>query len=293
MLHGFLKVVISSVILLASGFANIASASLIETALSETTYDWSASCYDCSLVKDYRGHQPDDTDWTTVTGSITLSNYTIGDFFDMKALVGFTYDGPSNHVVPLNLTHKSCMDGTCLANVSGKLFHNNNFFIELTYAQFTDREATLLTSRQSRREALRQPTYIELISISDGIELVLKKCEKYADRDKYNICEKFQNNKIDNINEKRQIKNQDKLKKYDRKLNKIIDKYDRYFNKKAKDPMNVFFNNVDGEWSIGGENMPWDFGTSAKLSTVSEPSALVIFALGLIGLSFRRFKKQS
>lgn len=54
----------------------------------------------------------------------------------------------------------------------------------------------------------------------------------------------------------------------------------------------------DGEWSLSMGSRPlvlelFDFGSSAKITTVTAPSTIALFAFGLMGLASRRFKKQA
>jgi hypothetical protein len=100
MLNKFLKVVISAVILSGSGYANIASAFVVDIMPTQepllTTYEWSARCFDCNY--ETRGDTPDSSMWTDVKGSLTLSDYTIGDDITFNNLYSFIYIGPSIHL---------------------------------------------------------------------------------------------------------------------------------------------------------------------------------------------------
>jgi len=55
----------------------------------------------------------------------------------------------------------------------------------------------------------------------------------------------------------------------------------------------------DASWSFEIENIPWDFGVNAAIAPaadpiteVPEPSTLAIFALSLMGLASRKFKRN-
>jgi hypothetical protein len=88
MINKFLKVVIAAVVLSASGYASKASADLVESELTLTTYQWSATCYDCNW--DIMGATPDEKYWTKVNGSITLDNYTFGTDISLDNFVSFS-----------------------------------------------------------------------------------------------------------------------------------------------------------------------------------------------------------
>jgi len=62
--------------------------------------------------------------------------------------------------------------------------------------------------------------------------------------------------------------------------------------------MNVHFEQ-DASWAIDIEGLPWDFGVSAAIAPASnvvtdvpEPNTIAIFALSLMGLASRKFKKK-
>lgn len=287
MLNKLLKAVIAAVVLSASSYANIASAVPINT-----TYDWSASCYDCK--GDIR-IRPDDPDlWTTVTGSITLADYTIGDTFGMEAFVGFTYEGPSNHVVPFNVTNESCMSGTCLANVSGKLFDSNNFFIELTFAQFDIRTTNTLLQLAKRIESYNNPNLQVILSIDERQVIAANACIQYAEPSiVYDNCfdeEIFELNRIADV---QNYRNARIIQKYMTLVARDKRLYNAYFFKFAKHKQHVKFDLVNADWDIGDGLISKDYGTNARYNEVAEPGVLAILALGLMGLSLRRFKKLS
>ncbi|MFT6896880.1 MAG: hypothetical protein ACJA13_001285 [Paraglaciecola sp.] len=285
----FLKLIFSVTILSTSCLLNIANA----TPIISTTYDWSASCYDCGV--DDMGSKPKDTDlWTTVTGSITLADYTIGDTFDMEAFVGFTYEGPSKHVVPFNVTNESCMSGTCLANVSGKLFDSNSFYIELTYAQFDAKVAAILMKYTRLIERYRHPRLADIVSEDEADEYAADFCIEYiTEVGKYEKCIAESLDRVDIHNARVTRQNDIIVRKYAAYEKKYSSIHAKYFSKFNKGEVVVSFENANGEWSIGDSSSKFDFGISAVITPVNEPGALAIFTLGLMGLSFRRFKKQS
>jgi hypothetical protein len=119
MINKFLKIIISAVILSASGYANIASADVILT-----EYEWNATCYDCA-------NGPDDpTLWIGVTGSITLSDYTLGDDITSANFISFAYTGVSQFLPMFTVGTGESFDFTTQA-VSGKLYANADLTLEL------------------------------------------------------------------------------------------------------------------------------------------------------------------
>jgi hypothetical protein len=130
MLNKFLKVVISAVILAASGYANNASADFVETELSQTTFDWSATCYDCKIGNPVNEIPADPTLWKGVTGSITLSDYTLGDAITSANFISFAYTGVSQFLPMFTIGKEEGYDFS-LSQVSGTLYANADLTLEL------------------------------------------------------------------------------------------------------------------------------------------------------------------
>jgi len=93
-----LKNILASLCLLA--LSQTASADLIIDpidSIDSTTFNWTATCEDCSSVRGVSAENSDD--WQTVWGSIVVSGYDEDQIFHINSdnLISFSYEGPSDH----------------------------------------------------------------------------------------------------------------------------------------------------------------------------------------------------
>jgi len=297
MINKFLKVVISAVILAASGYASKASAIFVESELSLTTYEWSATCYDCkdgNLIN----KRPEDPElWKGVTGSITLSDYTLGDAITSTNFVSFAYTGVSQFLPMFTVGTGEGFDFTT-AFVGGTLY--------------TNAELTLELLGYNSSPAPREPSYSVIPTLEDLVDDYDADSQRTFDR-------AFQKCYVDavfgNVNTRLCIKHAqtafDEMTEaiseaQDRILMLVLDNEDmkREFDTSEEAYIQaIAINASPKEWSIGRyEDESMDIGDEfvvlglppiAPPNQVSAPATLAIFALGLMGLASHRFKKQS
>jgi hypothetical protein len=308
MINKFLKVVISAVILAASGYASKASAIFVESELSLTTYEWSATCYDCkdgNLIN----KRPEDPElWKGVTGSITLSDYTLGDAITSTNFVSFAYTGVSQFLPMFTVGTGEGFDFTT-AFVGGALY--------------TNAELTLELLGYNSSPAPREPSYSAIPTLEDLVDdydadtqgtkwnatmACLRRApslpnlpEVLKARKRRNMQECLDNADaaFDEMNDAIEDAEDDirDLNSYNA-VKKI--KYEQSMEAHIRA---MAVNIAPTEWSFGrNEGESLDIGSAfvvrvlkpiAPPSQVSAPATLAIFALGLMGLASRRFKKQA
>ena len=90
----FLKIVLTSLIVLASASINIVNAASIPIL---STFEWEGTCYDCN---GNIGIQSDPSAYTTVSATLTLQDFDplSTDYWYTENFVSFAYTAGSNHV---------------------------------------------------------------------------------------------------------------------------------------------------------------------------------------------------
>jgi hypothetical protein len=90
----FLKIVLTSLIVLASASINIVNAASIPIL---STFEWEGTCYDCNGLI---GDQSDPSAYTTVSATLTLQDFDplSTDYWYASNFVSFAYTAGSNHV---------------------------------------------------------------------------------------------------------------------------------------------------------------------------------------------------
>ena len=106
-------------------FSSNAKAEIISTsnnADQATVINWSAVCTDCMGT---RGQEAAPGDWQNVSGSLTVENYEAGASFDLNVnnLLGFSYNGPSNHLPSLSSTNIMRVAGFANDDLSSVAFN--------------------------------------------------------------------------------------------------------------------------------------------------------------------------
>jgi hypothetical protein len=266
MLNKFLKVVISAVILSASGYANIASADLVYTPPSLTSFQWSATCFDCDY--DDMGKRPlDDGLYTNVQGTISLLDYEFGDEISLKNFSSFVYSGKSRWL-PTFAVGSSPFEGLdyVVGEIGGSIEKDGTFNLSL--------DASLLRMT-SMVEA--KPTVNEIPDLPQGIFISIN-TDGFWDITAYKpkiqpLCQgnDFWDPEVNMcVNEEKAppIREEPKFESPVVKLD-LLD-----FGK---------------DFVLSG----FETNNKGPVGEVPEPSTLAIFALGLMGLGLRRFKKQS
>jgi hypothetical protein len=302
MINKFLKVVIAAVVLSASGYASKASALSIESELSLTTYDWSATCYDCKDGNEINKRPEDPTLWKGVTGSITLSDYTLGDAITSTNFVSFAYTGESQFLPMFTVGAGEGFDFTTV-QVAGTLFANAELTLDLLGSN---------TSAAPREPVLRLiPTLEDMVqgydsdyqgtweraqqdcedlyagSNGEGPNSNMAECIGAAD-DVRHYIESAIRDANDEINYLTQMNDHDE-NQYERAQASYVSEIQLSISPKL--------------WSFGRyEGNLLDIGSGFEVlglppvmpaNKVPAPATLAIFALGLMGLGLRRFKKQS
>jgi hypothetical protein len=136
MINKFLKVAITTVVLSVSSYASKASQILlIGLEPSNTTYEWSATCYDCKEGNAINIRPDDQTLWQGVTGSITLKDYTLGDAITGTNLISFAYTGVSQFL-PMFTIGTGEGFGFRAADVDGTLNAYGELTLELSAERY-------------------------------------------------------------------------------------------------------------------------------------------------------------
>jgi hypothetical protein len=290
MLSKFLKVALNSLILSSICFMQSAYAGFVETPIDPVTFNWSATCYDCNI--DDRGIIPNYEDWTEVTGSITLSHYKSGDAIDIENFVSFTYDGLSNHINPFTIGRGPQYSYNLLSIVGTQI---DDSLFDLKIEALNDDIPPI------------EPEYFEILPFDasyqnavDIADIAFSQCvnnsfypEVFCQNQTRSLFNakanlKAHNIAINTINESFKIAN-DKLEEdYNNRI--LQDLHARMY----------IDLDADGTWTFQVNDEILDFGIDFNFdglqvqhSKVSAPPAIVIFALALMGLASRRFKKQS
>jgi hypothetical protein len=295
MINKFLKVVISAVILSASGYASKATAIDIVSELSLTTYEWSATCYDCkdgNLINE----RPDDPMlWKEVTGSITLSDYTLGDDITSDNFYSFAYTGVSQFLPMFTVGTGESFDFTTQA-VSGKLLANADLTLEVLAMNNTPAPRAPLYLVPPRIESLVEDydadyylTFMNALQScsSSFSEPELDECYQEADLAYDNMHDDIADaedfiRSFNSSNELLKAEYETELELYV----KVI--------KLSVAPSDWSFGRFEGEsLDIGSGFVVMGLPPVMPANQVSAPATLAIFALGLMGLGLRRINKQS
>lgn len=320
MINKFLKVVIAAVVLSASGYASKASADLVESELTLTTYQWSATCYDCNW--DIMGATPDEKYWTKVNGSITLDNYTFGTDISLDNFVSFSYDGLSKHLNPFTFGDASA--DFALNTINGALFEDATFFLDISATTTTNAPNAPIIKRLIRPVDLLQGLEDEhwrflylsnkICPFGSGYQ-AYRKCSSELDvhlfegmsQDEYDAemdglearlsaavvwfhpaYQESEDNHVDAENRKIKDLNNMITKVYDADL--LAYEMNKY--RSMSISSSAWSIDVDLATADKGGRFVVDVPTQLP-SSVPEPATLAIFALGIMGLVLRRFKKQS
>jgi hypothetical protein len=290
MLSKFLKVALNSLILSSICFMQSAYAGFVETPIDPVTFNWSATCYDCNI--DDRGIIPNYEDWTEVTGSITLSHYKSGDAIDIENFVSFTYDGLSNHINPFTIGRGPQYSYNLLSIVGTQI---DDSLFDLKIEALNDDIPPI------------EPEYFEILPFDASYQNAVDIARIAFWRCEINTFdpEVFCQNQTRNLNNATL-----NLRAHKIAINTINESF-----KIANDKLEEDYNNrilqdlharmyidldADGTWTFQVNDEILDFGIDFNFdglqvqhSKVSAPPAIVIFALALMGLASRRFKKQS
>jgi hypothetical protein len=297
MINKFLKVVISAVILAASGYASKASAIFVESEPSLTTYEWSATCYDCkdgNLIN----KRPEDPElWKGVTGSITLSDYTLGDAITSTNFVSFAYTGVSQFLPMFTVGTGEGFDFTT-AFVGGTLYTN----AELTLELLGDNSSP--APREPSYSVL--PTLEDLVSGYDADSVGTYESTLIACR--FNFSgNRWQENECRGNAEIAWFEMREAIGAAEWHILQITvsnaEMRSEYEKSNASYIQQMLVTVTPAGWGFGPfPEQISDFGiefkvlglpTNASPNQVTAPATLAIFALGLMGLASRRFKKQS
>jgi hypothetical protein len=237
-----------------------AKADLIVSTDDYVTFQWEAVCGDCQSDK---GVFSEDFK-VGVTGNIVISGYTLGQAFtfDQSNIVSFQYDGPSNHIDKF-------------------VMHNANFDDE----DIWEDASTIFEQIYDGRPLTLNPEALDGNGYTHFGENMTAVGSIAADFSSYTLSLMF-----------------DTYVPYGDDETYIpfsaLDSDNQYPLKKEAFNINVLDSGVWGI-SVGGEE--FDLGTGAKISLqpdgpitdVPEPSTFAIFALGLMGLASRRFKRPA
>jgi hypothetical protein len=271
MLNKFLKVVISAVILSASGYANIASADLVFTppTTSYTSFQWSATCYDC---KGDIGVMPDDRqDWTPVTGTITLRDYEFGDEINNDNFESFYYEGISEHLPTFGVGNSMIPNIQYSANeISGNLLVDGTFnlFMAASLQPFLFVKPLACISDEC-------PPTPPITRIDFPSDLIIDiNTDGLWDITAYKPKQLCQGNDF-----------------WDPMKNACINEEEappmREEPKLESPVVEIVLLDYGQDFVLSG----FDTNNKGPISEVPAPSTLAIFALGLMGLGLRRFKK--
>jgi hypothetical protein len=269
MINKFLKVVIAAVVLSASGYANIASAFVVEVMPTHepllTKYNWSATCYDCNYDK--MGFTPEeDLDlWTEVQGTISLLDYEFGDEINNDNFSSFVYSGVSNWLptfaVGGPMLHGYDYD---LGNIKGSIKEdgtvNLSFIANLKHIEMVEAAPALDVPK------MRYLPYNLLININDGLWDISAYKPVQPECKDNDFWDPEQNTCV-NEEEAPPMKEEPKSVSPVVKIDIVLDH--------------------GQDFVLSG----FDTNNKGPISEVPEPSTLAIFALGLMGLGLRRFKK--
>jgi hypothetical protein len=285
----FLKVVLTASVLSASCFVKLASASPILS-----TYEWSATCYDCQSTM---GERPDEAFWTQVTGSITLRDYTVGDVITDTNFETFSYGGVSLHLPQFTIGADELAEFT-LFSVSGTVRADAFLDIDIVanikdplsrphYGEFGDSEDIYYEFLSDREVIWKEIADNEegcMSDVASGVEHDFDDCVLRTTQPHWRL-----------------------LADIDTELARLlilIPQEDEAFriaqDRYGAQVRTINFLSDDVSWSISAGTIYSDrdfgFGLSVTnlpvvVDSVPEPSTLAIFALGLMGLASRRFKK--
>jgi len=302
MINKFLKVVISAVILAASGYASKASALSIESELSLTTYDWSATCYDCKDGNEINKRPEDPTLWKGVTGSITLSDYTLGDAITSTNFVSFAYTGESQFLPMFTIGADEGFDFTTV-QVAGTLFANAELTLDLLGSN---------TSAAPREPVLRLiPTLEDMVQGYDSEDQGAWDRAKQDCEDLYGGFDydqlpyhTWENCWIDSYNYYRAQNAIDYAIEEINYLTSMNEHDERQYEIAQASYVSEIQLSISPKlWSFGRyEGNLLDIGSGFEVlglppvmpaNKVPAPASLAIFALGLMGLGLRRINKQS
>jgi hypothetical protein len=301
MINKFLKVVISAVILSASGYANIASAIDIKIMPTQepllTTYEWSATCYDCKNGNIVNVRPDDRTLWKGVTGSITLSDYTLGEAITLNNFISFAYTGESQFLPMFTIGNGIGFDYSPW-QVSGTLFANADLTFELTANNNFAPPLRPPVPVQYTLDELRDELYATNHGIFEGALIFCDMEFAGVDIHSRDRCYLFAVADYNSVIERLLQEEVSVRLTYLESYADLLLQYDNI--------MAIYVNQLHLVVSL----LHWEFGDYglanldvgeeflvhmpfARFSTVNEPATLAIFALGLMGLVLRRFKKQS
>ena len=95
---------------------------------TETTYEWSTTCYDCRSAINIIAPQDQ---WSTVSGTLTLANYTLGEEFNRDNFREFTYDSDQSDHLFADLIFSNLDD---LSSANGRLFTDGSMDLHIEHA---------------------------------------------------------------------------------------------------------------------------------------------------------------
>lgn len=191
-----------------------------------------------------------------VTGNIVISGYTLGQAFtfDESNIVSFQYEGPSNHVDKLVL-------------------HNANFDLSDQWMDLSDANESGTYSPTSIIDG--RTHFAENMTVNSG----------WIADDLSSYILDFTFDTFVPVDEYGELIPFSKLSNYSSGEFTI-----------NKEVFNIYYES-NGDWGINISGVSSDLGRGARITLptteVPEPSTLAIFALGLMGLASRRFKKQA
>ena len=268
MINKFLKVVIAAVVLSASGYASKASADLVVSELTLTTYNWSATCYDCNYDK--MGFTPEeDLDlWTEVQGTISLLDYEFGDEINNDNFSSFVYSGVSNWL-PTFAVGSSPFEGLdyVVGGISGSIKKDGTFNLSLDV--YLSRLAQITVETEPEVNEIRYlPQNISININTDGLwDITAYEPKQQPMCQGNDIWDSMQNACI-NEEEAPPMREEPKLE---------------------SPVVGIVLLDYGQDFVLSG----FDTNNKGPISEVPAPATLAIFALGLMGLGLRRIKKQS
>jgi hypothetical protein len=246
------------------------------------------------------GERPDETLWTQVTGSITLSNYTVGDVIDKTNFDSFSYGGVSLHL-PMFTISANDLAAFSMFTVSGMVRADAVLDIDILANIKDPLDYPATPSSVIRLSALEQ----QVTSFSYLIYWFMSECYDYYARSPSASgtaeanCP-YEHGGLYLLDEINRVEHEMTLLYPLIKVEQAA--YDLAVFDYESQIRSIMFLSDSDDWAIkeGTFYSDRDFGYGLLVTnlpvvvdSVPEPSTLAIFALGLMGLASRRFKKTA